>query len=82
MSKHDERDDDTTVREGDVLGLGGASVPKTPMDPSTEFDEESVAQRRARARAGEQEDAGPLQDTGKAGIDMGTGVQTPDVREK
>jgi hypothetical protein len=36
-------------REGDILGLGGAVVPKSSADRSTEYDEESTARRRARS---------------------------------
>jgi hypothetical protein len=36
-------------RKGDVLGLSGSEVPKTP-DPSTDYDPESIAQRLESAR--------------------------------
>lgn len=39
-------------RKGDVLGLSGLEVPKTP-DPSTEYDPESIAQRPESARVGD-----------------------------
>jgi hypothetical protein len=39
-------------RKGDVLGLSGSEVPKTP-DPSTEDDPESIAQRPEGARIGD-----------------------------
>jgi hypothetical protein len=39
-------------RKGDVLGLSGSEVPKTP-DPSTEYDPESIAQRPESARIGD-----------------------------
>ena len=39
-------------RKGDVLGLSGSEVPKTP-DPSTEYDPESIAQRPESARVGD-----------------------------
>jgi hypothetical protein len=39
-------------RKGDVLGLSGSEVPKTP-DPSTEYDPESIAQRPETARIGD-----------------------------
>jgi hypothetical protein len=88
--KHDRSDaDDTTpadntpAREGDVLGLGGAPVPKMPGDPTTEYDDESVAQRRTRALEGEAEDTAPVEDTrsgpGATGIDMGSGGRGTDV---
>jgi len=39
-------------RKGDVLGLSGSEVPKTP-DPSTEYDPDSIAQRPESARIGD-----------------------------
>ena len=39
-------------RKGDVLGLSGSEVPKTP-DPSREYDPESSAQRPESARVGD-----------------------------
>lgn len=78
-------DNDETVtpaREGDILGLGGAPVPKAPGDPTTEYDADSVAQRRARLRDGEAEDATPPardDSKGATGIDMGAGGSGTDV---
>jgi hypothetical protein len=75
-------DDETPPRQGDVLGLGGADVPKTPGDPSTEYDAESVARRRARARAeGEPETTATdrPQSPGATGIDMGGGGTGTDI---
>jgi len=39
-------------RKGDVLGLSGSEVPKTP-DLSREYDPESIAQRPESARVGD-----------------------------
>ena len=39
-------------RKGDVLGLSGSDVPKTP-DPSAESDPESITQRPESARVGD-----------------------------
>ena len=81
----DERHDEDTepARKGDVLGLGGASVPKTPGDPHTEYDEHSVAQRRARASAGDeglgQRDEDLQRSKGATGIDMGSGGSGTDI---
>jgi hypothetical protein len=80
-----DADDTTPAREGDVLGLGGAAVPKTPGDPTTEYDAESVAQRRARARAGEEEETtsaseDPDQHAGATGIDMGSGGEGTHIK--
>jgi hypothetical protein len=90
MDRHDEARDrrtddvttDDTARAGDVLGLGGATVPKAPGDPTTEYDEDSVARRRERAMSEEvptrTEDRG-RQHSGATGIDMGSGGQGTDV---
>ncbi len=40
------------ARKGDVLGLSGSDVPKTP-DPSAESDPESITQRPEIARVGD-----------------------------
>lgn len=80
--KRDRIENDTPEREGDVLGLGGRPVPKSPGDPTTEHDAHSVAQRRARIRAGEAETGKPAADTdskGATGIDMGAGGHGTDV---
>ena len=87
MDRYDERkdvntttDDTSSSREGDVLGLGGAPVPKTPGDPSASDDPESVRRRRERVLAGEEEggvapEDGDRQRSGATGIDMGSGGQ-------
>ena len=68
-----------------ILGLGGTTVPKTPGDPSTEYDEDSVEQRTARMREGEEEtvvpDAGHRH-AGATGIDMGSGGEGTDLSGK
>ena len=90
MDRYDERrsvnDTDETCREGDVLGLGGSTVPKSPSDPSTSYDAESVQRRRERAREGEEsgsrhEDP-DRQRSGATGIDMGSGGQGTHVSGK
>lgn len=87
MDRHDEARDrrtddvatDDTARTGDVLGLGGAAVPKAPDDPATSHDPASVAQRRKRA-SGEAVEPTRREDpdrqrSGATGIDMGAGGQ-------
>lgn len=74
-------------RKGDVLGLSGSEVPKTPEDPSTEYDPESITQRRERARAGDMlglaEPSEELtQNAGATGIDKGSGGSGTDVSEE
>ena len=77
----DQRTDDVTddtTRGGDVLGLGGAAVPKAPGDPTTSYDDDSVAQRRERARGEEvptRTEDPDRQRSGATGIDLGSGGQ-------
>jgi hypothetical protein len=85
MDRNDEARDrrtddvtDETTRAGDVLGLGGAAVPKSPGSPTTSYDDDSVAQRRERARDEEvptRTDDPDRQRSGATGIDMGSGGQ-------
>lgn len=88
MDRYDEKKDTNEAgeveRTGDVLGLGGAAVPKMPGDPSASDDPESVAQRRQRAReddstlTSDRED--PYQQSpGATGIDMGSGGRGTDI---
>jgi len=88
MDRSDERKDvsdadEMIERKGDVLGLGGSAVPKTPDDPAVSQDPESVRKRRERARAGESEDRrddDPFrQSKGATGIDMGAGGSGTDI---
>lgn len=87
MDRHDEakdRDTDGTseTRAGEVLGLGGAPVPKNPGDPSASDDPESAAKRRARMRSEEEatrRDDPDLHHKGATGIDMGAGGEGTDV---
>jgi hypothetical protein len=80
----DEENDKVT---SGILGLGGTPVPKSPTDPTTEYDAESVSQRRARMHEGERDadaDAeareNPKSDhAGATGIDMGAGGHGTDV---
>jgi hypothetical protein len=72
-------DEDRTVREGDVLGLGGSAVPKAPGDPVTEYDADSVQQRRDRA-LGDEVVRRPSDDQhGATGVDMGGGGHGTDI---
>ena len=89
MDRDDERNDmndadEVDTRQGDVLGLGGSSVPKTPGDPSASNDPESVRRRRMRARETEAEgvrDDDPYrQGKGAAGTDMGAAGRGTDLR--
>ena len=87
MDRYDEKKDRTDAdevgaRTGDVLGLGGSSVPKTPDDPTASDDPESVRKRRMRAKETEAEgvrDDDPYkQGKGATGIDMGAGGRGTD----
>lgn len=72
---------DTPKRAGDILGLGGSVVPKAADDPTTEYDEESVARRRARSNEVETVPGGSDRTDGKGatGIDMGSGGTGTDI---
>lgn len=79
-SADDVRDtDERPTREGDVLGIGGTVVPKSPGDPTTEHDAESVRKRHDRAM-GDAVVRRPSDDQhGATGIDMGSGGHGTDV---
>ena len=74
-------------RPGDVLGIAGGPVVKAPDDPSTDYDQESIARRRARA-LGEDEIEETTSTTsteptpGATGIDMGAGGTGTDIKER
>lgn len=83
------RDDETargSEREGDILGLGGAAVPKAPDDPSTAYDEESVERRRERMHRDEQDSgvSSPMPDTSgpPSSVDMGSGGSGTGISEE
>ena len=71
-------------RAGDVLGLGGAPVPKAPGDPSADKDPESVARRRDRLQRENEERTEVTSDrsSGATGIDMGAGGSGTDISGK
>jgi hypothetical protein len=84
MDRRDEFDRDLgdVERTGDILGLGGAPVPKSPDDPSAEQDPEAVAKRRKRVRTGDDEGVSgraPERTTGATAIDLGAGGTGTDV---
>jgi hypothetical protein len=63
------------ARKGDVLGLSGSDVPKTP-DLSAEYDPESITQRPESARVGEvlglaPKSEDPTQNTDTTGLEKG-----------
>jgi hypothetical protein len=80
-TKHNHSDvDDVPARQGDILGLGGSVVPKAPGDPTTEYDDASIARRRARANTPDpQTDTTPSPTPGATGIDMGAGGTGTDI---
>ena len=80
-SKRVRSTEDEPLREGDVLGLGGSTVPKTAADPVTEYDEASVARRRARVASQDEVTAGTdlPRSSGATGIDMGAGGSGTDI---
>jgi hypothetical protein len=80
------RDNEETTREGTaggtgILGLGGAPVPKSPLDPSASDDIDSSHRRRERMLDDERIAAEGVADrhAGAAGIDMGAGGEGTDV---
>lgn len=79
-----ERVQGSEERTGDILGLGGAAVPKAAGDPSAEHDPESVAKRRDRMREEGDEASGVTVDrsSGATGIDMGAGGSGTGVSSK
>jgi hypothetical protein len=72
---NDSDEESSSVESTEILGLGGAPVPKMPGDPSASNDPESVRRRRERARETEdsmthrEESDTPL----ATGIDMAPG---------
>ena len=75
--------DDEPVRQGDILGLGGAAVPKSSGEPSTSYEKEIT--RNSESTREEDEDMREGDDTayrrssGATGIDMGAGGSGTDV---
>jgi hypothetical protein len=92
MDRYDERrqtndmdESESSKQTGDVLGLGGAPVPKMPGDPSASSDPESARRRRERAREDEEPSSrgeGEQQHSGATGIDMGSGGEGTDIIER
>lgn len=74
-----EQPADDVKREGDVLGISGAPVPKAPGDPTTEYDEESIRQRRDRAMRDDAVRRPSDDQHGATGVDMGSGGHGTDV---
>jgi hypothetical protein len=76
----DDASGDTPPRQGDILGLGNIVPPKSPVDPATEFDDESVARRRTRINEDELDSGSePTRTKGATGIDMGSGGTGTDL---
>ena len=80
-TKRSSSDRDESLREGEVLGLGGSVVPKAASDPVTEFDEASIARRRARSTGADDDTAATNlpRSSGATGIDMGAGGSGTDI---
>ena len=83
------RDNEEAAREGaaptqegtGILGLGGAVVPKSPLDPSASDDLDAAHRRRERMLEGESADrqGATERHAGATGIDMGAGGEGTDV---
>ena len=69
-----------------ILGLGGAAVPKEADDPTTSYDADSEARRRARMREDMDESregaATDRDHAGATGIDMGAGGEGTGISGK
>jgi hypothetical protein len=75
-----EDTDEAPKRAGDILGLGGAPVPKTTADQTIEQDAESVAHRPARTITDEPTGGSDMpRSKGATGIDMGSGGSGTDL---
>jgi hypothetical protein len=80
--KKRDRNDNEPVREGDILGLGGALPPKSSDEPSTSFEHdltrnsESIRDEDEDMRDG---DTAYKRGSGATGIDMGAGGSGTDV---
>jgi hypothetical protein len=76
----DDASSDMPTREGDILGLGNIVPPKSPVDPSTTFDDEAVARRPTRIIEGELDGRSELpRSKGATGIDVGSGGTGTDL---
>jgi len=77
-----DRDDDEPVRQGDILGLGGALPPKSSNEPSTSF-EKDVTRNSESVRDDDEDmredDTAYKRHPGATGIDMGAGGSGTDV---
>ena len=72
-----DRSDDEPVREGDILGLGGAAVPKSPADKTSERSGEHEALHDEDDEG--KRDSAYRRSPGATGIDMGAGGSGTDV---
>ena len=72
--RHDP--DDEPVREGDILGLGGAAVPKSPADKRPSRSDKHGALHEDEENKTETADD---RSAGATGIDMGSGGSGTDV---
>jgi len=73
--------DDEPVRQGDILGLGGAAVPKSPEDRSAAL-ERDITHDDASIRDEAEDRAGNTayrRSSGATSIDMGAGGEGTDV---
>ncbi len=71
-----DRNDDEPVRAGDILGLGGAAVPKSPADKTSERSEQHGALLDEDER---NRQSAYRRSPGATGIDMGAGGSGTDV---
>jgi hypothetical protein len=82
-SRNKRNADDEPVRQGDILGLGGAAVPKAPEDTNTSFERSgelgSESTREEEHEEQSRRDSAYRRSSGATGIDMGSGGSGTDV---
>jgi hypothetical protein len=70
---------DEPVRQGDILGLGGAAVPKSPADKRTSSDKSGTRDSTSDHDEEHSSETAYRRKPGATGIDMGAGGSGTDV---
>jgi len=76
--KRDDADDEP-VRQGDILGLGGAAVPKSPEDKRTSPEKSGTRESTSVDEDEHTRETAYRRSPGATGIDMGAGGSGTDV---
>lgn len=81
MDDHNTKRDreDEPVRQGDILGLGGAAVPQSPADKRTSLHESGERMSVGEDEDEQNRDTAYRRSPGATGIDMGAGGSGTDV---